>query len=91
MVLLQVLAMAWTPWAGTWKHKHTEQENGRAVQTHVYACGCVHACAHGVCENPTIIHVLCMHVYIHVCTYMCENVCMVLCIQNHMESLWNFN
>ena len=51
---------------------------------------CIHV--HMVCENPSIIHVLCMHVYIHVCTYMCEDVCMVLCmhvyIQNYMEILW---
>ena len=121
----------------SWQHTYTEQENGRAVQTHVYACGCVHTFAHGVvhalystslyfmcvsmcvnisakldasedenthhcidgnenlciiigiknlcmyvcnvcmyvhvcmCENPTIIHVLCMHVYIHVCVHTC--------------------
>ena len=32
----------------SWQHTYTEQEHGRAVQTHVYACGCVHTFAHGV-------------------------------------------
>ena len=62
---------------------------GVCIRLHMVLC--MHVC---MCENPTIIHVLCMHVYIHVCTYMCENVCMVLCmhvcIQHYMESLWNF-
>ena len=51
-------------------------------------CMYVHVC---MCENPTIIHVLCMHVYIHVCVHTCVRMfawcCACMCTY---KILWKF-
>ena len=52
----------------SWQHTYTEQENGRAVQTHVYACGCVHTFAHGV------VHALYSTSLYFMCVSMCVNI-----------------